>query len=473
LARNPLWRLNPIAVSIKTRKYFGTDGIRGKVGDYPITPEFVLKLGWAVGRVLANGNNKVLIGKDTRISGYMFESALEAGLSAAGVDIYLLGPMPTPAIAYLTCELKAQAGIVISASHNPYFDNGIKFFSHAGTKLPHAMECAIEAQLEHPLVTVESAKLGKAHRVEEARSRYVNFCKSSFPKESNLNAFKIVLDCANGAGYQIAPQVFSELGAHLTVLGVEPDGLNINRDCGSTHLERLQQTVLSEKADLGIAVDGDGDRVLMVDHCGEIVDGDELLFLLAQYGVEKGVLQGGIVGTAMSNLGLELAVGKLGLAFIRAPVGDRYVNEHLQATGWQLGGESSGHIISNDLIKTGDGVIIALQVLAAIQARKKTLHDAKKGMEKIPQKLINIPVEEPLLVIECSTVKKAIVAAEKTLLNRGRVLLRASGTESVVRVMVEGKDAQHVKNIAETLAKIVAAANVHLGIRSPIKQRTI
>jgi phosphoglucosamine mutase len=442
----------------KILRYFGTDGIRGKVGDYPITPEFVLKLGWAVGRILANGNNKVLIGKDTRISGYMLESALEAGLSAAGVNIYLLGPMPTPAIAYLTCELKAQAGIVISASHNSYFDNGIKFFSHEGTKLPDTVEYAIETQLDQPLDTVESAKLGKAHRVEDARARYVNFCKSTFPKNSRLDAFKMVLDCANGASYHIAPQVFTELGAHLIVLNAEPDGLNINMNCGSTHLTALQKTVLAEKADLGIAFDGDGDRVLMVDHCGEVVDGDELLFLLAQHGVKKGTLQGGIVGTAMSNLGLELALGKLGLAFTRAPVGDRYVNEHLQTTGWQLGGEASGHIISRNITKTGDGIVIALQVLAAIQSTKQSLHEAKKGMKKFPQRLINISVGKPSLVTEFPSVKKAIAEAEKALSNQGRILLRPSGTESVIRVMVEGQDSEQVQTIAEQLANVVKTA---------------
>ncbi|WP_218813759.1 phosphoglucosamine mutase [Rickettsiella endosymbiont of Dermanyssus gallinae] len=440
------------------RKYFGTDGIRGKVGDYPITPEFVLKLGWAIGRVLANGDNKILIGKDTRISGYMFESALEAGLSAAGADIYLLGPMPTPAIAYLTADLGAQAGIVISASHNPYDDNGIKFFSYAGTKLPDSIECAIEAQLDNPLTTVEPAKLGRAHRIEDAKSRYVNFCKSTLPKNTRFNSFKIVLDCANGATYHIAPALFSELGADITVLGVTPNGLNINMDCGSTHLGMLQKTVLEKKADIGIAFDGDGDRVLMVDHCGEIVDGDELLFLLAQHGVHSNTVQGGIVGTAMSNLGLEQALQKLGLAFVRAPVGDRYVNEHLQATGWQLGGEASGHIISRNLIKTGDGIIIALQILVALQAAKQSLHAAKKGMQKFPQKLINIPVKKPLLTAESATVKKAVAEAENKLSTRGRVLLRPSGTEPVVRIMVEGEDAQQVQGIAEQLAEIVKTA---------------
>lgn len=441
------------------RKYFGTDGIRGKVGDYPITPEFVLKLGWAIGRVLVNGNNKVLIGKDTRISGYMFESALEAGLSAAGTDIYLLGPMPTPAIAFLTADLGAQAGIVISASHNPYVDNGIKFFSHAGTKLPDAIECAIEAQLSNPLTTVEPAKLGRAHRIEDAKSRYVNFCKSTLPKNTRFNSLKIVLDCANGATYHIAPPLFSELGADITVLGVNPDGLNINRDCGSTHLGALQKTVLAKKADIGIAFDGDGDRVLMVDHCGEIVDGDELLFLLAQHGVKTNTVRGGIVGTAMSNLGLEQALKKLDLNFVRAPVGDRYVNEQLQATGWQLGGEASGHIISRNFIKTGDGIIIALQILVALQASKQSLHTAKKGMQKFPQRLINIPVKKPLLIAESPAVKKAVADAEQCLSTRGRILVRPSGTEAVVRIMVEGEEAQQVQCIVEQLAEIVKTAN--------------
>ncbi|MES2141342.1 MAG: phosphoglucosamine mutase [Pseudomonadota bacterium] len=439
------------------RKYFGTDGIRGKVGDYPVTPEFVLKLGWAIGCVLANEKKKkVLIGKDTRISGYMFESALEAGLSAAGVNVYLLGPMPTPAIAHLTRELKAQAGIVISASHNPYYDNGIKFFSSEGTKLPDEIECAIEAQLEQKMSIVESDKLGKAHRVEDAKSRYNKFCKSTFPKNTNLDSLKIVLDCANGATYQIAPQLFTDLGAKLLVLGTKPDGLNINRKCGSTDLRILQNTVLQKKADLGIAFDGDGDRVLMVDHYGEIVDGDELLFLLTQHAVNtKKDLGGGIVGTAMSNLGLEQAVKKLGLQFERTPVGDRYVNERLQARNWQLGGEASGHIISRSIIKTGDGIVIALQILAALKSAQQSLHNAKKGMRKFPQKLINISVAKPSLVLESPIVKKAISEAEKNLSTQGRVLLRPSGTESVVRVMVEGNNDQQVQTIAEHLAKVV------------------
>lgn len=442
----------------KTRKYFGTDGIRGKVGEYPITPEFILKLGWAVGRVLANGHHKVLIGKDTRISGYMLESALEAGLSAAGVDVYLLGPIPTPAIAFLTTDLRAQAGIVISASHNPYYDNGIKFFSHQGTKLADDIELQIEAQFSQAMHTVDSAKLGKAIRVEDAKTRYVNFCKSTIDKSFHLKGLKIVLDCANGATYHIAPPLFSELGADLTVLGTKPDGLNINKHCGSTHLDSLQKTVLSKQADLGIAFDGDGDRVLMVDSLGEVVDGDELLFLLAQHGIKTGNIQGGIVGTAMSNLGLELALKKLGLAFIRTSVGDRYVNEALQAKDWQLGGEASGHIISRRVSKTGDGIIIALQVLEAIQLSGLSLHNAKKAMKKFPQVLINIPTENPSAIMQAPSIKKAIRLAEKVLMNRGRVLLRPSGTEPIVRVMVEGDNLAEVKNIAHQLTETVKLA---------------
>lgn len=440
---------------IKTRKYFGTDGIRGKVGEGPITPEFVLKLGWAVGKVLANGQNKVLIGKDTRISGYMLESALEAGLSAAGVDVHLLGPIPTPAIAFLTCDLGAQAGIVISASHNPYYDNGIKFFAHDGSKLADNIELQIENHLNQAIHTVDSAKLGKAIRVEDAKSRYFNFCKSTISKSFHLKGLKIILDCANGATYHIAPALLSELGANLTLLGTKPNGLNINKDCGSTHLDILQKKVLSQKADLGIAFDGDGDRVLMIDNLGEIVDGDELLFLLTQHGVKKGLIKGGIVGTAMSNLGLELAIKELGLDFIRTSVGDRYVNEALQSNNWQLGGESSGHIISRRLTKTGDGIIIALQVLEAIQTAGLSLHAAKKAMKKFPQVLINIPIKNPLAIMDDINVKKAIKETEFLLKDRGRILLRPSGTESVIRVMVEGSELSEVQTIANKLAEIV------------------
>lgn len=444
----------------KIRKYFGTDGIRGKVGENPITPEFVLKLGWAVGKVLANGRSKVLIGKDTRISGYMLESALEAGLSAAGVDVHLLGPIPTPAIAFLTSDLGAQAGIAISASHNPYYDNGIKFFSHDGSKLADNIELQIETHLNYTIHTANSAKLGKAIRVEDAKSRYVNFCKSTIPKSFQLNGLKIVLDCANGATYHIAPTLFSELGADLTLLGTSPNGLNINKDCGSTHLDILQKNVLSEKADLGIAFDGDGDRVLMVDNLGEIVDGDELLFLLAQHGVKKGFIQGGVVGTAMSNLGLELALNELGLDFIRTSVGDRYVNEALQSKNWQLGGESSGHIISRRVNKTGDGIIIALQVLEAIQSSGLSLHVAKQAMKKFPQILINIPADNPLATMNAPSIKEAMQEAEILLKDRGRILLRPSGTESVVRVMVEGSELSEVQTIANKLAETVKMAAI-------------
>lgn len=440
---------------VKTRKYFGTDGIRGKVGEDPITPEFVLKLGWAVGKVLANGHNKVLIGKDTRISGYMLESALEAGLSAAGVDVHLLGPIPTPAIAFLTHDLGAQAGIVISASHNPYYDNGIKFFSHDGSKLADNIELQIESHLNQTIHTVDSAKLGKAIRVEDAKSRYVNFCKSTIPKSFQLNGLKIILDCANGATYTIAPALFSELGANLTLLGTKPNGLNINKECGSTYLDTLQKKVLSEKADLGIAFDGDGDRVLMVDNLGEIVDGDELLFLLTQHGIKKGYIKGGIVGTAMSNLGLELAIKELGLNFIRTSVGDRYVNEVLQSKNWQLGGESSGHIISRRLTTTGDGIIIALQILEVIQTSGLSLHAAKQAMKKFPQILLNVPVKSPLAVMDNTTIKKAVQEANYLLKDRGRIVLRPSGTESVIRVMVEGNELSEVQTIANKLAAIV------------------
>jgi len=438
-----------------TLNYFGTDGIRGKVGEYPITPEFILKLGWAVGKVLDNGQNKVLIGKDTRLSGYMLESALEAGLSAAGIDIHLLGPIPTPAIAFLTSDLGAQAGIVISASHNPYYDNGIKFFSHDGTKLADNIESQIETYLTRPFQTVNSAKLGKAVRVEDAKIRYVNFCKSTLPPSFHLNGLKIVLDCANGSTYHIAPSLFSGLGAHLTLLGTAPNGLNINKNCGSTHLETLQKTVLEKKADLGIAFDGDGDCVLMVDYLGEIVDGDEILFLLTQHGLKKGYITGGIVGTTMSNLGLELATKKLGLDFIRTAVGDRYVNETLQQKNWQLGGEPSGHIISRRFTKTGDGIIIALQVLEALQLAEIPLHIAKKSMKKFPQVLINVPAENPLAIMNASPLKKAIKKTTLQLRNHGRLLVRPSGTESVVRIMVEGIELSEVQSIALKLAKTV------------------
>lgn len=442
----------------KPRKYFGTDGIRGRVGDAPVMPEFILKLGWAVGRVLARkGGSKVLIGKDTRISGYMFESALEAGLSAAGVDIHLLGPMPTPAIAYLTRTLRAQAGIVISASHNPYYDNGIKFFSAQGTKLPDEVEQAIEEQLELPLKVVESTQLGKAVRVAEARGRYIEFCKNSVPGHLHLNALKIVIDCANGATYNIAPDIFRELGAEVIEISTEPDGLNINENCGSTNPAILQKIVLAEQADVGLAFDGDGDRVIMVDSKGEIINGDEILFIIAKQGVQTGVIKGGVVGTVMSNLGLEHAIRDLGLEFARAKVGDRYVLEELQRHQWQLGGETSGHVICLNATTTGDGIIAALQVLAVMCETGISLNKLKSGMQKFPQVMLNVKVKNinGSLPEEHLSVRQAIEKAQVKLAGRGRILLRPSGTEPVIRVMVEGEEYGHIEGIAQELALIV------------------
>jgi phosphoglucosamine mutase len=441
-----------------SRRYFGTDGIRGQVGDHPITAEFMLKLGWAAGCVLgAGGGASVIIGKDTRISGYMFESALEAGLSAAGVDIRLLGPMPTPAIAYLTRTLHACAGIVISASHNGFGDNGIKFFSRDGTKLPDEIELAIEEQLEQPMVTVDSARLGKAERVKDAEGRYIEFCKASVPASMSLRGLKIVVDCANGATYHVAPSVFRELGAEVIAIGVAPDGFNINRDCGSTHPELLQKMVLEHGADLGVALDGDGDRVLMVDHTGALVDGDELLYIIAVARHAEGRLHGGVVGTLMSNLGLEHALRAMNIAFDRANVGDRYVLEMLQQTGGMIGGESSGHIICLDRTTTGDGIVSALQVLTTMRQTGKSLHELKSGMHKYPQCMINVPVREKGNLTS-DTVQQAVSSAEQRLAGRGRVLLRPSGTEPVVRVMVEGEDESQVRQEADQLAAVVAAA---------------
>jgi phosphoglucosamine mutase len=442
-----------------SRKYFGTDGIRGRVGEHPITAEFMLRLGWATGRVLGStGGARVIIGKDTRISGYMFESALEAGLSAAGVDIRLLGPMPTPAIAYLTRTLHACAGIVISASHNGYTDNGIKFFSSEGTKLPDAVEAAIEAELEHEIVTVDSSRLGKAERVKDVEGRYIEFCKSTIPSSMNLRGMKLVVDCANGATYQVAPSVLRELGAEVIAIGVTPDGLNINRDCGSTRPALLQQTVLEHAADAGIALDGDGDRVIMVDHTGNLVDGDELLFIIALERKQAGYLNGGVVGTLMSNLGLEHALKAHDIAFDRARVGDRYVLEMLQQTGRLIGGESSGHIICLDRTTTGDGIVSALQVLQAMRSSGKSLHELKSGMRKYPQRMINVPVRARIDLDTAPAVLAAVLSAEQRLAGRGRVLLRPSGTEPVVRVMVEGEDEQQVNHEADRLATVVAAA---------------
>lgn len=442
-----------------SKKYFGTDGIRGRVGEAPINAEFMLKLGWAAGRVLGSaGGNRVIIGKDTRISGYMFESALEAGLSAAGVDIKLLGPMPTPAIAYLTRTLHASAGIVISASHNAYVDNGIKFFSSEGAKLPDDVELAIEAEIEKPMVTVDSADLGKADRVEDAAGRYIEFCKGTIPSSFTLKGLKIVVDCANGATYHVAPSVFDELGADVIAIGTEPDGLNINKDCGSTRPELLQKSVLENQADLGIALDGDGDRLIMVDSKGELVDGDELLFIIALSRQQQGMLQGVVVGTLMSNLGLEHALKANNIAFGRANVGDRYVLEMLKQTGGLLGGESSGHIICLDRTTTGDGIVSALQVLAAMVQADKSLNELKQGMKKYPQRMINVPISKKVDLDQSDVIQAAVKSAEDRLAGRGRVLLRPSGTEPVVRVMVEGEDEKQVIAEADALADTVANA---------------
>lgn len=440
----------------KARRYFGTDGIRGRVGVWPITPEFVLKLGWAVGKVLTReGNGKVLIGKDTRISGYMFESVLESGLSAAGIDTHLLGPMPTPAIAYLTRTLRAQAGIVISASHNPYYDNGIKFFSSQGTKLPDHIEHAIEEQLEQPMTTVDSADLGKAIRVLDAPGRYIEFCKSTVSSDMILTGLKIVVDCAHGAAYHIASNVFRELGAEVVEIGVEPNGLNINLDCGATQPALLRSQVLAQQADLGIALDGDGDRVVMIDHEGHVLDGDELLYIIVKDHALNGSMKGGVVGTVMSNLGFEQALLQLGLDFVRVPVGDRYIMSELHKRCWHFGGEPSGHIVCLSNSTTGDGIITALQVLAAMQRRRQTLAGIRKGFTKYPQTLLNVRVTQQNHSIEKAGIQMAIKAAEDALGGKGRVLLRKSGTEPLVRIMVEGEDNIHVQQLAEQLARVV------------------
>ena len=438
------------------RKYFGTDGIRGRVGVPPVTAEFILKLGWAVGKVLARqGYGKVLIGKDTRISGYMFESALEAGLSAAGVDIHLLGPMPTPAIAYLTRTLRAQAGIVISASHNPYYDNGIKFFSALGNKLPDELEIAIEEELEKDMTTVDSAELGKAVRIDDAPGRYIEFCKSTVSSEINLNGLKIVVDCANGATYHIAPNVFMELGADVVAIGIEPNGLNINLNCGATHPEVLRRKVLEEKADLGIALDGDGDRIIMVDHEGNILDGDELLYIIAKHRQEVGLMRGGVVGTVMSNFGLEHIFREMNIEFTRVSVGDRHVSVELQKRQWHLGGEPSGHIICSDAITTGDGIITGLQVMSAMRHKNMPLSEIRSGLHKYPQVLVNVKVTDISDPVHKPRIQNAVKSVEGELGEAGRVLLRRSGTESMVRVMVEGVDAVRVKDLANQLADVV------------------
>jgi phosphoglucosamine mutase len=442
-----------------TKKHFGTDGIRGRVGEYPITPDFMLKLGWAAGKVFTReGSSKILIGKDTRISGYMFESALEAGLSAAGVDVLLTGPMPTPAIAYLTRTFHADAGIVISASHNAYGDNGIKFFSASGTKLADEIEHAIEAQMDMAMTTVDSSVLGKAKRIDDAPGRYIEFCKASLPTEFSLRGMKIVLDCANGATYHVSPAVLTELGAHVIEIASSPDGVNINEKCGATNTANLEKVVIAEQADVGIALDGDGDRVIMVDNLGESVDGDELLMIIAAHMKNKGELSGGVVGTLMSNFGMEQACSKLNIPFERANVGDRYVMEQLSARGWNLGGESSGHVICKHLTSTGDGTIAGLQVLLAMSETGKSLAEIKKVMTKLPQKMINIRIAKKVDINSSDEIDVLVKAAEQELANTGRVLLRASGTEPLVRVMVEGENFEQVERICKELAKNVESA---------------
>lgn len=443
------------------KQYFGTDGIRGRVGDAPITPDFMLKLGWAAGRVFRErwgSQPTVLIGKDTRVSGYMFESALEAGLVAAGANVKLLGPMPTPAVALMTRTQNAAAGIVISASHNPFYDNGIKFFCDQGAKLPDELELAIEAAVDQPLVTESSEALGKATRVADAAGRYIEFCKATFGEDRTLRGLTMVIDCAHGATYHIAPSVFSELGATTVVIGANPDGYNINDRVGTTATEALSQQVRTSGADLGIAFDGDGDRVVFVDADGDLVDGDELLYILTMHRVHTGRADAGVVGTLMTNMGLELALAECGIKLERAKVGDRHVRELMQRRGWHLGGESSGHLICSDVTTTGDGIVSALQVLAAMVDAKKSLRELLFGMVKLPQVLLNVPVSDSVN-LDDPTVTAVTREVEQALKGRGRLLLRPSGTEPVIRVMVEGNDYNeidhHAQRVADTLSRLI------------------
>ena len=444
-----------------SRKYFGTDGIRGRVGEHPITPQFVMHLGYAAGKVLAHAGNLsgeragVLIGKDTRISGYMLESALEAGLISAGIDVYLAGPVPTPAVAYLTRALRLQAGVVISASHNPFEDNGIKFFSSDGTKLPDEVELAIEAALDIPMQTNPSESLGKAKRIDDAVGRYIEFCKSTFPGDMNLRGMKIVVDSAHGATYHIAHHVFHELGADVISIGDQPDGKNINDGYGATQPKNLRNAVLESKADIGIALDGDGDRLIMTDETGELFDGDQLLYVIAKHRQKIGKLFGGVVGTLMTNLAFEHAMEKLCINFERAKVGDRYVMELLQQKEWQLGGENSGHIICLDKHSTGDGIISALQVLHALRMEEQSLNEAAGDLHMYPQVLINVRVENASTVLKNEKISESVVEAESMLNGKGRVLLRPSGTEPLLRVMVEGEDDNLVNQCAEIIAETV------------------
>ncbi|RTE87474.1 MULTISPECIES: phosphoglucosamine mutase [Gammaproteobacteria] len=441
-------------------KYFGTDGIRGHVGQSPITPDFVLKLGWAAGKVLAaQGNTRVLIGKDTRISGYMLESALEAGFSAAGVKVAFLGPMPTPAIAYLTSTFRAAAGIVISASHNPYYDNGIKFFSDTGHKLSGEIEAAIEEMIDKPMDCVPSEQLGRASRIHDASGRYIEFCKSIFPSELSLTGRKLVIDCAHGATYHIAPSVFRELGAEVVEIGTQPDGLNINAGCGATDTAALSKAVVEHSAELGLAFDGDGDRLMVVDHQGKLVDGDEIVYILAKNLLDDGELEGGVAGTLMSNMGLELALEKLGVPFIRTAVGDRHVMEGLQERRWALGGENSGHIINLRHHTTGDGILAAIQLMTALVRKGATVREMLAGMEKLPQVLVNVRFQQGTDPLNADNVISAVTEVEKALGKKGRVLLRKSGTEPLIRVMVEGQDAKVVRAYAQQIAQEVEAVS--------------
>lgn len=446
------------------RKYFGTDGVRGRVGEAPITPDFVMRLGYAAGvtlvareRLPAGERPAVLIGKDTRISGYLLEAALEAGFAAAGVDVMLAGPIPTPAVAYLTRALRLQAGVVISASHNPFYDNGIKFFSAGGAKLPDTMEADIEARLELPMGCVDSSQLGRARRIDDAAGRYIEFCKSTFPNEMDLRGLRIALDCAHGAAYHIAPRVFHELGADVVAVGVDPNGLNINDGVGATRPEFLRQAVLANGADIGIALDGDGDRLIMVDRQGEVYDGDKLIYVIAAARKAEGRLDG-VIGTLMSNLGFEHAIARLGVPFARARVGDRYVLEMLHERGWKLGGENSGHIICLDRHSTGDGIVSALQVLAALKQHGKTLAAACADLVFYPQKLVNVRLPVGFDWRADQGIAAAQAQADATLGNEGRVLLRPSGTEPLLRVMVEGRDGELVERLARQIAEAVQEA---------------
>ncbi|MDV6344473.1 phosphoglucosamine mutase [Nitrosomonas sp. Is37] len=448
------------------KKYFGTDGIRGRVGEFPITPEFIMHLGYSAGKILAASDwhlakgerPTVLIGKDTRVSGYMFESALEAGFSAAGVDVLLSGPLPTSAIAYLTRALRLQAGIVISASHNLFEDNGVKFFSSGGTKLPDDIEIKIEAGLNNPIQTMPSAKLGKVQRLNDATGRYIEFCKSTFPYDLDLRGLRIVVDCAHGAAYHIAGHVMLELGADVITICAEPDGFNINHECGATHITTLQNSVKQHGADLGIALDGDGDRVLMVDKDGTIYDGDVLLYIIAKHRQQKNILKGGVVGTLMTNLAIEKAFGELGIPFMRARVGDRHVLELLIKNNWQLGGEGSGHIVCLDKHTTGDGIITALQILYALRDTSLTLAKFTQDVVLYPQRLINVNVPKGFDFRNDVTITLSTQQAESDLGSDGRILLRASGTEPLIRVMVEGRMKQKVDHWAEQIANAVQLA---------------